>query len=53
RAALFDRLTPEQVGQLEEIFTSVTAGLQGEGGPVEEVPWRRRSSPSCPGEGRA
>ncbi|MDH6550286.1 DNA-binding MarR family transcriptional regulator [Streptomyces sp. SAI-208] len=53
RAALFDRLTPEQVGQLEEIFTSVTAGLQGEGGPVEEVPWRRRSSPSCSGEGRA
>ena len=47
RALLFDRLTPEQVGQLEEIFTSVTAGLQGEDGPAEAVPWRRRSSPSC------
>jgi hypothetical protein len=47
RAALFDRLTPEQVGQLEEIFTSVTEGLQGDEGASEEVPWRRRSSSSC------
>ncbi|MFF4030476.1 MarR family winged helix-turn-helix transcriptional regulator [Streptomyces sviceus] len=47
RTALFDRLTPEQVGQLEEIFTSVTAGLQGEDGPFEGLPWRRRSTPPC------
>ncbi|MER6290427.1 MarR family winged helix-turn-helix transcriptional regulator [Streptomyces sviceus] len=47
RTALFDRLTPEQVGQLEEIFTSVTAGLQGEDGPFEGLPWRRRSAPPC------
>ncbi|MFF8596607.1 MarR family winged helix-turn-helix transcriptional regulator [Streptomyces sp. NPDC015220] len=47
RERLFDRLTPEQVGQLEEICTRITRGLQGDGpgaGP-EEVPWRRRSSP--------
>ncbi|MET9132111.1 MarR family winged helix-turn-helix transcriptional regulator [Streptomyces antibioticus] len=51
RATLFDRLTPEQVGQLEEIFTQVTRGLQesdGDAGPPEELPWRRRSSP-CSG----
>ncbi|ARP71400.1 MarR family transcriptional regulator [Streptomyces pluripotens] len=51
RAALFDRLTPEQVGQLEDICTGITRGLQGEGGTgtaAEDVPWRRRSSP-CPG----
>ncbi|MFI2207391.1 MarR family winged helix-turn-helix transcriptional regulator [Streptomyces sp. NPDC020192] len=50
RSTLFDRLTPEQVGQLEEIFTGVARGLQGEEGraSVEEVPWRRRSSP-CSG----
>jgi len=51
RAGLFDRLTPEQVGQLEEIFTEVVRGLPedagGEAGP-EELPWRRRSSP-CSG----
>ena len=46
RAALFDRLTPEQVGQLEEIFTQVTKGLQGDDSEAaaEELPWRRRSS---------
>ncbi|MFG3092313.1 MarR family winged helix-turn-helix transcriptional regulator [Streptomyces antibioticus] len=51
RATLFDRLTPEQVGQLEEIFTRVARGLQesdGDAGPPEELPWRRRSSP-CSG----
>ncbi|WP_330458639.1 MarR family transcriptional regulator [Streptomyces sp. NBC_00820] len=50
RETLFDRLTPEQVGQLEEIFTQVTRGLQGEdaGGAPEEMPWRRRSAP-CSG----
>jgi DNA-binding MarR family transcriptional regulator len=48
RAALFDRLTPEQVGQLEEICTGIARGLQGEGAEsgAEDVPWRRRSS--CP-----
>ncbi|WP_369390290.1 MarR family winged helix-turn-helix transcriptional regulator [Streptomyces sp. CG1] len=47
RATLFDRLTPEQVGQLEEIFTGVARGLQGEGDSeagADDVPWRRRSS---------
>jgi len=47
RTSLFDRLTPEQVGQLEEICTSVAAGLQGDEGASEGLPWRRRSSPSC------
>ncbi|MFG2281134.1 MarR family winged helix-turn-helix transcriptional regulator [Streptomyces asoensis] len=49
RSALFDRLTPEQVGQLEEIFTQVVLGFQDtdEAAP-QELPWRRRSSP-CPG----
>ncbi|MEU0003806.1 MarR family transcriptional regulator [Streptomyces sp. NPDC006314] len=48
RATLFDRLTPEQVGQLEEICTGIARGLQGEdtaGAATEDVPWRRRSSP--------
>ncbi|MFJ4829893.1 MarR family winged helix-turn-helix transcriptional regulator [Streptomyces sp. NPDC088747] len=48
RAALFDHLTPEQVGQLEEICGSVTRGIQG-GSPGlygEDLPWRRRSSTS-------
>ncbi|MEU6593849.1 MarR family transcriptional regulator [Streptomyces sp. NPDC046881] len=46
RTALFDRLTPEQVGQLEEICTGVARGLQGEGAEsgAGDVPWRRRSS---------
>ncbi|MEU6352214.1 MarR family transcriptional regulator [Streptomyces sp. NPDC047072] len=46
RTALFDRLTPEQVGQLEEIFKQVGEGLQGEDTDPESVPWRRRSNPS-------
>ncbi|MFF7447780.1 MULTISPECIES: MarR family transcriptional regulator [unclassified Streptomyces] len=45
RSALFDRLTPEQVAQLEEICSGIAAGLQEPAG--DEVPWRRRSSPSC------
>ncbi|MFJ4469690.1 MarR family winged helix-turn-helix transcriptional regulator [Streptomyces sp. NPDC089424] len=47
RATLFDHLTPQQVGQLEEIFTGVAQALQGEdeGGASGDVPWRRRSSP--------
>jgi hypothetical protein len=52
RTALFDRLTPEQVGQLEEICSGIARGLQGEDeqarAAAEEVPWRRRSSP-CSG----
>ncbi|WP_225833040.1 MarR family winged helix-turn-helix transcriptional regulator [Streptomyces sp. NK08204] len=49
RAALFDRLTPEQVRQLEEICTGIAGGLQGDdAGPGTtaggDVPWRRRSS---------
>ncbi|MGX1270931.1 DNA-binding MarR family transcriptional regulator [Streptomyces phaeoluteigriseus] len=50
RSLLFDRLTPEQVGQLEQIFTQVAQGLQGEDGEAapEDLPWRRRSSP-CSG----
>ncbi|MGW0870967.1 MarR family winged helix-turn-helix transcriptional regulator [Streptomyces sp. NPDC002740] len=49
RSALFDRLTPEQVGQLEEIFTQVVLGFQdGDEAAPQELPWRRRSSP-CPG----
>ncbi|MFF3501982.1 MarR family winged helix-turn-helix transcriptional regulator [Streptomyces sp. NPDC003247] len=51
RASLFDRLTPEQVGQLEEIFTQVAKGLQEGGGEAvpEDLPWRRRSSPCTDG----
>ncbi|MFS8203386.1 MarR family winged helix-turn-helix transcriptional regulator (plasmid) [Streptomyces sp. CWNU-52B] len=50
RSALFDHLTPEQVGQLEEICAGVARGLEG-GGPrtaSDDVPWRRRSSGACP-----
>ena len=49
RALLFDRLTPEQVGQLEDIFTAVSEGFQGEDAhaTAEDVPWRRRSGKSC------
>ncbi|MGA5041765.1 MarR family winged helix-turn-helix transcriptional regulator [Streptomyces capoamus] len=46
RSALFDRLTPEQVGQLAEICTGIARGLQDEApGPgADDLPWRRRSS---------
>ncbi|KAA0933793.1 MarR family winged helix-turn-helix transcriptional regulator [Streptomyces apricus] len=50
RATLFDHLTPEQVRQLEEMFTGVARGLQGGSPgsvPPEELPWRRRSSGPC------
>ncbi|MGW0878943.1 MarR family winged helix-turn-helix transcriptional regulator [Streptomyces sp. NPDC002671] len=48
RAALFDRLTPEQVRQLEEICAQIAGGLQGDDAEAGagDVPWRRRSS--CP-----
>ncbi|MEH0577562.1 MULTISPECIES: MarR family transcriptional regulator [Streptomyces] len=55
RASLFARLTPEQVGQLEEIFTQVVRGFQGDDSnevAPEDLPWRRRSSP-CSGSGEA
>ncbi|GAA5032976.1 MarR family winged helix-turn-helix transcriptional regulator [Streptomyces siamensis] len=46
RAAIFDHLTPEQVGQLEEICGAITRAIQGEGAGTcgEDLPWRRRSS---------
>ncbi|GAA2222129.1 MarR family transcriptional regulator [Streptomyces nogalater] len=46
RSLLFDRLTEEQVGQLEAICTGIAHGLQGEGAAAgaDDVPWRRRSS---------
>lgn len=51
RASLFDHLTPEQVGQLEEICAGVERALQGDGtesAPSPEgLPWLRRSAPSC------
>ncbi|GGN67366.1 MarR family transcriptional regulator [Streptomyces albiflavescens] len=48
RAAIFDHLTPEQVGQLEEICESIARAIQGEnsGACREDLPWRRRSSTS-------
>lgn len=51
RAHIFDHLSPEQVAQLEEIFTGITKGLMGEG-PGDgqgDLPWLRRSSPGCAG----
>ncbi|TXS41278.1 MarR family transcriptional regulator [Streptomyces sp. uw30] len=49
RSMLFDRLSPEQVGQLEEIFTQVSEGFQGDTAhaTAEDVPWRRRSGKPC------
>ncbi|MCF1648907.1 MULTISPECIES: MarR family winged helix-turn-helix transcriptional regulator [Streptomyces] len=50
RSSLFDRLSEEQVGQLEEISAAIARGLQEEDGPraaADDVPWRRRSSPTC------
>lgn len=48
RSAVFDHLTAEQVGQLEEICGSIARAIQGEnsGARGEELPWRRRSSTS-------
>ncbi|MFF5373047.1 MarR family winged helix-turn-helix transcriptional regulator [Streptomyces sp. NPDC013187] len=49
RSALFDRLSEEQVGQLEEISAAIVQGLQEDGAraAADEVPWRRRSSTAC------
>ncbi|MEV0177527.1 MarR family transcriptional regulator [Streptomyces sp. NPDC050803] len=41
RSHLFDRLSPEQVAQLEQIFTAVSEGFRQE--EAEAAPWRRRS----------
>jgi hypothetical protein len=49
RASLFDHLSEDQVGQLEEICAQI-AGALDEGGSrptPDEVPWRRRSAPPC------
>ncbi|RPE42700.1 MarR family transcriptional regulator [Streptomyces sp. Ag109_O5-1] len=51
RAAVFDRLSEDQVEQLEEISSVIARALEGEEAPrptSDEVPWRRRSSP-CSG----
>ncbi|MGP4012641.1 MarR family winged helix-turn-helix transcriptional regulator [Streptomyces sp. 4N124] len=49
RALLFDRLTPEQVGQMEEIFSKVAEGFEGDAAQAapDDVPWRRRSTKPC------
>ena len=48
RSLLFDHLTEEQVGQLEEICTGIVQRLQEDERPTtDEVPWRRRSTPPC------
>jgi len=49
RAAIFDHLTAEQVGQLEEISTGIMRALEGDGTEAarDDVPWRRRSSSPC------
>ncbi|NUQ97150.1 MAG: MarR family transcriptional regulator [Streptomyces sp.] len=49
RSLLFDQLTPQQVEQLEEIFSGVVQALEREEErpTSEEVPWRRRSSGPC------
>jgi DNA-binding MarR family transcriptional regulator len=49
RSSLFDHLTEEQVGQLEAICTGIAQALEKDDArPIsDDVPWRRRSSPSC------
>lgn len=49
RSLIFDRLSPEQVGQLEDIFTAIGSGVEGGCGQTtgDEVPWRRRASKPC------
>ncbi|WP_189863027.1 MarR family winged helix-turn-helix transcriptional regulator [Streptomyces poonensis] len=49
RAAVFDHLTPEQVGDLERICAGIAEAIQGDGRQAvraDELPWRRRSCPS-------
>ncbi|MDH6630451.1 DNA-binding MarR family transcriptional regulator [Streptomyces sp. LBL] len=49
RASLFDQLTEEQVDQLEQICTGIAQALESDDTrpAPDDVPWRRRSSPSC------
>ncbi|MGW2723356.1 MarR family winged helix-turn-helix transcriptional regulator [Streptomyces sp. NPDC001492] len=49
RSLLFDQLTPQQVEQVEEIFSGVVQALEREEErpTSDEVPWRRRSSGPC------
>ena len=49
RSLLFDRLTPQQVEQLEDIFSGSAKTLESdeERPAAEDVPWRRRSSGPC------
>ncbi|MFJ9543420.1 MarR family winged helix-turn-helix transcriptional regulator [Streptomyces sp. NPDC101225] len=49
RSLLFDRLTPQQVEQLEDIFSGIAQALESdaERPAAEDVPWRRRSSGPC------
>ncbi|MFE0406003.1 MULTISPECIES: MarR family winged helix-turn-helix transcriptional regulator [Streptomyces] len=49
RSLIFDRLSPEQVGQLEDIFTAIGSGVEGDRAQTagDEVPWRRRASKPC------
>ncbi len=49
RSFVFDRLSEEQVAQLEEISAAIAQGLQEDGtrSASDDVPWRRRSSPAC------
>jgi DNA-binding MarR family transcriptional regulator len=46
RASLFDRLSEEQVDQLEEICSGIARALESDGSrpAADEVPWRRRSA---------
>ncbi|MFD7706836.1 MarR family winged helix-turn-helix transcriptional regulator [Streptomyces sp. NPDC059785] len=45
RAAVFERLTAEQVGQLEAICTTIADTLQSDrsGAVCDDLPWRRRA----------
>ncbi|WP_328413029.1 MarR family transcriptional regulator [Streptomyces violaceus] len=49
RNFVFDRLSEEQVAQLEEISAAIAQGLQEDGTrpTSDDVPWRRRSSTAC------
>lgn len=49
RKAVFDHLTPEQIGQFEEICTAIATAIEGEDPQVsgtDDLPWRRRSCSS-------
>ncbi|MCL6738067.1 MarR family winged helix-turn-helix transcriptional regulator [Streptomyces neyagawaensis] len=49
RKSVFDHLTPEQVGQFEEICSAIAAAIEGEEAQrnaPDDLPWRRRSCSS-------